>query len=127
MKAPIDFTSQTCLIIDEFQRLLSVFCTSQLNLYALTFEDLRSSTPQLVYLQMKITSFNVNSLKTLRQYYPWTTKKSFSEIFDALGAEILCFQEVKLSRLDQADIAIPRGYDGYFSLSTSRIKGYMKC
>ena len=73
---------------------------------------------------MKITSFNVNSIKTLRQYYPWNLTKSTAEIFDQLGADILCLQEVKLARLVDADIATPAGYDGYFSLSRSRAKGF---
>ncbi len=67
-----------------------------------------------------ITTWNVNSINTLKQYHPWCDLETFSDILERLKADIVCFQEVKLTKLQSPDIAVPTGWDAYFSLSRQR-------
>ena len=70
---------------------------------------------------MILTSWNVNSLKTLRHYHPWNEMKRMNDILDALKADMLCFQEVKISRQKlEREYALVEGYDSYFSFNTKR-------
>ena len=73
---------------------------------------------------MKILTWNVNSLKTLLQYHPWSSKSSWAEVMRELDADIVCLQETKVQREKlERDFAIVQGYDAYFSFSQVK-KGY---
>ncbi|ORX89359.1 DNase I-like protein [Basidiobolus meristosporus CBS 931.73] len=67
---------------------------------------------------MRLLSWNVNGIRTLTQYYPWCECKTLKEVLSRLNAEVICFQETKLSaNRFTSDIALVDGFDGYFSLS----------
>ncbi|KAM0755519.1 DNase I-like protein [Meredithblackwellia eburnea MCA 4105] len=65
---------------------------------------------------VRLTTWNVNGIKTLPQYYPWNTLKTYEAILDHLGADITCIQETKITRtqLDSSLALIPT-YDSFFS------------
>ncbi|KAF9244212.1 Endonuclease/exonuclease/phosphatase [Melanogaster broomeanus] len=70
---------------------------------------------------MRILSWNINGVRTLPQYHPWNTFKSFQDILLHLKADIICFQEMKTSRsgLDR-NIAVPDLFDAFFSFPTNK-------
>ncbi|RKO91958.1 Endonuclease/exonuclease/phosphatase [Blyttiomyces helicus] len=77
---------------------------------------------------MKILTWNVNGVRTLRQYAPWNELKSLKALLDSLGADIICFQETKASiaiSRSQADgdLALVPGFDAFFSFSRKQ-QGY---
>lgn len=67
---------------------------------------------------MKIVCWNLNGIKTVKQYHPWTHTSDFAQILDQLDAEVFCFQEIKATRgslpTEFIDCA---GYDCFYSLS----------
>ncbi|ORX51632.1 DNase I-like protein [Hesseltinella vesiculosa] len=70
---------------------------------------------------MRIVTWNVNGLATTLQYHPWSEKKSYKHLLDALRGDIICFQEVKTQRQKLTrDMAMVPGYDGYFSFPKSK-------
>jgi AP endonuclease-2 len=75
---------------------------------------------------MRIVCWNCNGLRTLRQYRPWYALKDWKECLDNLGADIICFQEAKITKKDlianHRDMCLPVGYEAYYSLHP--IKGY---
>ena len=74
--------------------------------------------------RLKLMTWNVNSVKTLRQYHPWSSMSSFSDILKTLDCDIVCFQETKLARAKlEQQFALVDGFDAYFSFSQLR-KGY---
>ncbi|KAJ3267393.1 Class II abasic (AP) endonuclease, partial [Borealophlyctis nickersoniae] len=65
---------------------------------------------------MRILSWNVNGIRTLKQYKPWKELKDFASILNALQADIICFQEAKVSRdRTDSDIALCPDFDAFFS------------
>ncbi|KAE8232424.1 hypothetical protein CF326_g2555 [Tilletia indica] len=72
---------------------------------------------------MRIVSFNVNGLRTLRGYQPWYSKKDFEECLDFLQGDIVCFQETKMTRkqLDR-QLAIVPSFQSFFNFHP--LKGY---
>ncbi|CAG8489442.1 9969_t:CDS:2 [Diversispora eburnea] len=70
---------------------------------------------------MQLLTWNINGLRSLTQYYPWCEHKNFKTILDALNADIICFQETKitLERLDSSMAIVP-GYDTYFSFAKGK-------
>ncbi|XP_013773132.1 DNA-(apurinic or apyrimidinic site) lyase 2-like [Limulus polyphemus] len=57
---------------------------------------------------MKILSWNINGLRTL--------KRPLKETLDSFNADIICFQETKVSRsLLEEELAIVEGYSSYYS------------
>ncbi len=75
---------------------------------------------------MRILTWNVNSLGTLRQYHPWCDLDGPKDILDRLDADMVCMQETKVTRdkLDPA-WALVDGYDAFFAFCKTR-KGYAK-
>lgn len=75
---------------------------------------------------MRIVSWNINGVRTLHQYHPWNSFKSFNGILDQLEADIVCFQEMKTSRNQlPKDVALPLpGYDSFFSFPATKKTGY---
>ncbi|KAJ3341820.1 DNA-(apurinic or apyrimidinic site) lyase 2 [Gonapodya sp. JEL0774] len=69
-------------------------------------------------------SFLVEGFRTMRGYAPWNECRSYKELLDSLGADIFCFQEMKVTweKLD-SDIALIPGYDAFFSVSRGK-SGY---
>ncbi|KAL4062343.1 Endonuclease/exonuclease/phosphatase [Scleroderma citrinum] len=70
---------------------------------------------------MRILSWNINGVRTLPQYHPWNSFKTFQEILMHLQADIICFQEMKTSRssLDR-NIGTPDPFDGFFSFPANK-------
>jgi AP endonuclease 2 len=78
---------------------------------------------------MRIVSWNVNGLRTLKGYQPWYSHKSFAESLQYLQADIACFQECKLTRktlLNEPSlgpsVCVVDGYQAYYNLHPE--KGY---
>ncbi|UZJ52488.1 hypothetical protein CBS101457_001808 [Exobasidium rhododendri] len=75
---------------------------------------------------MRIVCWNCNGLRTLRQYRPWYALKDWKECLDNLQADIICFQEAKVTKKDlianHRDMCLPLGYEAYYSLHPT--KGY---
>ncbi|KAI6124905.1 Endonuclease/exonuclease/phosphatase [Pisolithus croceorrhizus] len=70
---------------------------------------------------MRILSWNINGVRTLPQYHPWNTFKTFREILTHLQADIVCFQEMKTARSGlNRNIAVPTPFDGYFSFPANK-------
>ncbi|CAE7205079.1 unnamed protein product [Rhizoctonia solani] len=73
---------------------------------------------------MRILSWNVNGIRTLSQYHPWYTLKTCEEMLKELGADIICFQEMKISRqLLTKTLAVPEDYDAVMSFPRNK-NGY---
>lgn len=76
---------------------------------------------------MRIVSFNVNGLRSIREYYAVCRGWTFDQFLASLSADILCFQETKIgdvSRLDH-ELAFPAEYVAFFSfLRTPKKIGY---
>jgi AP endonuclease 2 len=70
---------------------------------------------------MKILGWNVNGIRSLKNYYPWNETKDFQELVPLLDADIICFQEVKA-----ADTQLPSeytwvpGFDCFYHLCKKR-------
>ncbi|KAG9127918.1 Class II abasic (AP) endonuclease [Ceratobasidium sp. 392] len=70
---------------------------------------------------MRILTWNVNGIRTLSQYHPWYTLKTCQEMLKELKADVLCFQEMKISRqLLTTSFAVPEGYDAIMSFPTNK-------
>ncbi|KAL5537093.1 APN2 [Sanghuangporus sanghuang] len=71
---------------------------------------------------MRLLTWNINGIRTLPLYHPWNSLRTGENILNELGADIICFQEVKTTRqsIDKS-IALPNSYDSFFSLPT--VKG----
>ncbi|KAI5060260.1 hypothetical protein GOP47_0024680 [Adiantum capillus-veneris] len=68
---------------------------------------------------MKIVSYNVNGLRA--RIIPYKTLHAF---LSALDADIICFQETKLSKQElTGDIATAEGYEAFFSCTRTVNKG----
>ncbi|ODQ68151.1 DNase I-like protein [Nadsonia fulvescens var. elongata DSM 6958] len=78
---------------------------------------------QKYHTSLRILSFNVCGIRNVMKYYPWYIKKSFSYMFEKMQADIVCFQETKISELDcEKDMAFIDGYNSFFSFAKK--KGY---
>ena len=92
-----------------------------------TLDDVSSAPPSSCSSDKRrplcrLVTFNVNGIRTLTGYAPWNTLKSFKPVLDHFDADIVCFQETKVTRDKLGhDIALVDGYDAYFSFC--RVKG----
>ncbi|TFK51939.1 DNase I-like protein [Heliocybe sulcata] len=70
---------------------------------------------------MRILSWNINGVKTLPQYHPWNTFKTFEAVLEELKADVICFQEMKTSRsaIQQA-AALPGRFNAFFSFPVNK-------
>jgi AP endonuclease-2 len=68
---------------------------------------------------MRVLSWNVNGIRSLRQYHPWNETKDFQELIVQLGSDIVCFQEVKAITLPSEFNYVP-GFDCFFHLCKDR-------
>ncbi|KAF8327397.1 Endonuclease/exonuclease/phosphatase [Cantharellus anzutake] len=70
---------------------------------------------------MRILSWNINGIRTLPHYHPWNALKTCEAILPELHSDIICFQEMKISRKDlDRKTAVPEGYDSFFSFPQHR-------
>ncbi|PSS00476.1 DNA-(apurinic or apyrimidinic site) lyase [Actinidia chinensis var. chinensis] len=68
---------------------------------------------------MKIVTYNVNGLRPRVSQFG-----SLSKLLHSLDADIICFQETKLSRQDlTADLVVADGYECFFSCTRTSDKG----
>ncbi|MQL96944.1 hypothetical protein Taro_029617, partial [Colocasia esculenta] len=68
---------------------------------------------------MKIVTYNVNGLRQRVAQHG-----SLLRLLDSLDADIVCFQETKLSRQDlSADVTMPQGYEAFVSCTRTTEKG----
>ncbi|KAL0449718.1 UNVERIFIED_CONTAM: DNA-(apurinic or apyrimidinic site) lyase 2 [Sesamum latifolium] len=68
---------------------------------------------------MKIVTYNVNGLRPRVSQFG-----SLRKLLDALDADIICFQETKLSRQElRADLVQAEGYESFFSCTRTSDKG----
>ncbi|EAU90023.1 DNA-(apurinic or apyrimidinic site) lyase 2 [Coprinopsis cinerea okayama7 len=65
---------------------------------------------------MRLLTWNINGVRTLPQYHPWNTLKTFDDILNHLESDIICFQEMKSGRkLLTQEVAVPPSFDSFFS------------
>ncbi|KAH8116241.1 DNase I-like protein [Phellopilus nigrolimitatus] len=70
---------------------------------------------------MRLLTWNINGIRTLPMYHPWNTLKTGENILNELGADVICFQEMKSSRQAlEKHVALPESYDVFFSFPTSK-------
>lgn len=68
---------------------------------------------------MKIVTYNINGLRPRVSQFG-----SLLKLLDSLDADIICFQETKLSRKDlTADLIVAEGYECFFSCTRTSDKG----
>ncbi|KAH3671894.1 hypothetical protein OGAPHI_000080 [Ogataea philodendri] len=73
---------------------------------------------------LRLVTFNVNGVKTLKNYYPWTLVSEYGQMLDMMKGDIVTFQELKLQRSDvDLKIADIPGYSSFISVPLSK-KGY---
>jgi len=73
---------------------------------------------------LRLVSFNVNGIKTLKNYYPWNERPGYDEAISLMKADIVTFQELKLQRNDiDTSIANPVDYLSFITIPQKR-KGY---
>jgi AP endonuclease-2 len=71
---------------------------------------------------MRILSWNVNGVRTIKQYYPWNTLATFTDTLNALDSDIICFQEIKCSKATiPTEYTYSKDHNIFYSLSQ---KGY---
>lgn len=66
---------------------------------------------------MKIVTFNVNGLRSIKEHY-WVAKRwSFDRFLDSFDADVICFQETKINKPEMVDheLAFPKNYHAYFA------------
>lgn len=70
---------------------------------------------------MRIVCWNVNGLRTLRRHAQWRTHTSLEACLDALGCDIACFQEAKLTRRQLThDMCVMAAFEAFFDLHPQR-------
>lgn len=68
-------------------------------------------------MPLRITTWNVNGIRNPFGYQPWSSKRTFDNMFDILEADIVIMQELKIQRKDlRDDMVLVPGWDCYFSL-----------
>ncbi|VEU23831.1 DEKNAAC104836 [Brettanomyces naardenensis] len=73
---------------------------------------------------LRLVSYNVNGIKTLKNYSPWNERPGYDDAFRYMKADVVTFQELKLQRSDiDASIANPSGYLSFITVPQSK-KGY---
>ncbi|PKI82553.1 Apn2p [Malassezia vespertilionis] len=72
---------------------------------------------------MRIVSWNVNGLRTLKGFQPWYKLPSWEACLEELHGDIVCFQEMKMTRKQlQYAMCVMDAYEGFFDLHPT--KGY---
>lgn len=91
----------------------------------MSHEDVKDKIPAKPSDQcLRLVSFNVNGVKTLKNYYPWNERPGYDEALTFMKADIITFQELKLQRNDiDTSIANPTDYLSFITIPQKR-KGY---
>lgn len=72
---------------------------------------------------MRVVCWNVNGLRTLKGFQPWYKLASWEACLEELGADIACFQEVKMTRKQlQYSMCVMDKYEAFYDLHP--LKGY---
>ncbi|KAG7936487.1 uncharacterized protein OGAPODRAFT_9880 [Ogataea polymorpha] len=80
--------------------------------------------PKLTPTTLRLVTFNVNGIKTLRNYFPWTLVSNYSQMLNMMNVDVVAFQELKVQRPDiDLSIADVDGYHSFISVPISK-KGY---
>ncbi|ETI26859.1 exodeoxyribonuclease III [Cladophialophora carrionii CBS 160.54] len=73
---------------------------------------------------LRVTTWNVNGMRTLLEHQPWKSAKTMENMFDILEADIVIFQEAKVQRKDLPDdMVLLDGWESYWSFPKEK-KGY---
>lgn len=73
---------------------------------------------------LRLVSFNVNGVKTLKNYYPWNERPGYDQALHFMKADIVAFQELKLQKSDiDSSIANPTDYESFITIPQFK-KGY---
>ncbi|OWB79009.1 nuclease activity protein [[Candida] boidinii] len=73
---------------------------------------------------LRLVSFNVNGVKTLKSYYPWNEISKYNDMLTFMKADVVTFQELKLQRGDiDYSIADLPDYKSFITIPKAR-KGY---
>ncbi|KAK9828127.1 hypothetical protein WJX81_008100 [Elliptochloris bilobata] len=70
--------------------------------------------------RLRLVTWNINGLRSLLEY----SNESLASLFKRLDADIVCFQETKLSTQDRKNmekLAIAKGWESFFSLNDSQM------
>ncbi|ODV86412.1 hypothetical protein CANARDRAFT_6887 [[Candida] arabinofermentans NRRL YB-2248] len=92
-------------------------------------QDDLTSIPNTIHTKkssstLRLISFNVNGIKTLRNYHPWTTTPTYNDVLKYMNGDIITFQELKLQRSDiDLGIADLKDYISFITVPVSK-KGY---
>lgn len=80
--------------------------------------------PRYSPTSIRFVSFNVNGVKTLKNYYPWNEHSGYDRALELMNADVISFQELKLQRGDiDASIANPIDYQSFITVPQAK-KGY---
>ncbi|BGP52696.1 hypothetical protein JCM8202_004777 [Rhodotorula sphaerocarpa] len=73
---------------------------------------------------MRLITWNVNGIKTLVQYHPWNTKRTYEGIMEDLGGDIICIQETKITRAQMVkEMACMSAFDAFYSFFRRSVRG----
>ncbi|KAG7839913.1 hypothetical protein KL942_002712 [Ogataea angusta] len=73
---------------------------------------------------LRLVTFNVNGIKTLKNYFPWTLVSNYSQMLNMMNIDVITLQELKVQRPDvDLSIADVDGYRSFISVPISK-KGY---
>ncbi|KAG7696857.1 hypothetical protein KL932_003669 [Ogataea haglerorum] len=80
--------------------------------------------PKLTPTTLRLVTFNVNGIKTLKNYFPWTLVSNYSQMLNMMNVDVITLQELKVQRPDvDLSIADVDGYRSFISVPISK-KGY---
>lgn len=87
-------------------------------------KDPLSRIPRTSNNEVRYLTFNVNGIKTLFNYYPWNQlQNDHDALFEALGADIVLLQELKINGDGLAATGVLKKYKAFILIPKSR-KGY---
>lgn len=73
---------------------------------------------------LRLVTWNVNGIRTVFNYHPWTQLRSLSAMFDFFQADIITLQELKVALKDVSNtVGIVPGFQSYVSVPAEK-KGY---
>ncbi|CDK28966.1 unnamed protein product [Kuraishia capsulata CBS 1993] len=73
---------------------------------------------------LRLVTFNVNGVKTIKNYSPWNEMKDYNQMLNHMNADIITFQELKLQPSDvDHSLAFLDNYRSFISVPKTK-KGY---
>ena len=76
---------------------------------------------------MRIATFNVNGLRSIKDYYKISSGWTFDQFLDSFDADIICFQEIKVNEANKLgrEFVLPAKYTAYYAFQRGAKKiGY---